>query len=562
MRAWDLSPSTVSCRSHRYALPDGALFADDALTMSISAPRHSRLRLFSVALIALTAVFVVVNRSARAATQDDDLLHVIVLHTNDIHGQILPLPATWLVDKDPIPNTGGLERVGFYIERIRADAEAQGIPIFVFDGGDWFQGTPEGAIDKGARYIEAMQYVSWDAMVVGNHEFDHGVEMTHELLKDSKLPMVLANVTYPKGDRFPNTEPWRIVESGGLRVAAVGILSDHTPAMTHSSTRDLEWAGHTEALTQAMKDIEKWSKRKRKDIDLIIPITHIGIDEDRALARDFPDLPLIVGGHSHTVLKKGAREGNTRIVQAGSKGRSIGRVDLYLDPYTKEVKRSFATLLDLLDDPEGEYANPKLRAACAQLTKRTEEEFDKTVGTLTADLVRRGPNFSSTPAGNLVCDLMRARTGADVSFNNRGGIRASLEKGEVTRRDLFRVLPFDNALVTLQVSGADLMGIIKNGIERDGTGIEFSGVMVKVNLESGRAKITGVDVGGEGLDPERTYAITTNSFLADGASGFEALKDIKERQVDPVLQRDLFIEALEAGPVTPPTDDRYQVTGR
>ncbi len=528
--------------------------------MSTSAPQRFRLRLLSIAAIALVSVFAIVNRSATAAAQNDDLQHVIVLHTNDIHGQILPLPATWLVDKDPIPNTGGLERVGFHIERIRADAEAQGIPIFVFDAGDWFQGTPEGAIDKGALFIDAMQHVSWDAMVVGNHEFDHGVETTHKLFEGSKLPMVMANATYPKGKPFPNVEPWRIIESGGLRVAAVGILSDHTPAMTHSSTRELVWKGHTEALRAAIKELEKLPKRKR--VDLIIPITHIGIDQDRVLAKDFPELPLIVGGHSHTVLRKGAREGNTRIVQAGSKGRSIGRVDLYLDPHTKEVKRSFASLIDLLDDPEGEHANPKLKAACANLVKRTEEEWDKTVGTLTADLVRRGPNYSSTPAGNLVCDLMRARTGADVSFNNRGGIRATLEAGEVTRRDLFNVLPFDNALVTLQVSGTDLMDIIKNGIERDGTGIEFSGLLVKVNLEGERAKITGVDVGGEPLDPERTYAITTNSFLADGASGFESLKDIEERQVDPILQRDLFIQALEAGPVTPPTDDRYQVTGR
>ena len=312
----------------------------------------------------------------------------------------------------------------------------------MLDGGDWSQGTPEGALEDGRAFARALELLDYDALCIGNHEFDHGVERLARLLAEVALPAVLANFESKEGTLDPPA--YRVFERVGLAIAVVGLVSEDTPHITHPSARGCTFEEPGRALTRLRKELEG-------DVDWILPLTHLGVDGDRALARAHPDLDLIVGGHSHTVLAEGMREGSTLIVQAGSKGSAVGRVDVWFDG-GGEVLEMKAQLVDLYHDPEVRDANAVLDARINGMLERTANEMSEEVGRLEGALRRAERPLVSSTAGNFITDAVRAHTGADFALHNRGGIRTNLYAGVVTRRDVFDFAPFSNHLVVLTLS--------------------------------------------------------------------------------------------------------------
>ena len=480
------------------------------------------------------------------------LRRVVILHTNDVHGQVLPRVATWLEDRNPPPDSGGLPRLAATLRRELARLEEEGVPAFVCDGGDWFQGTPEGQIERGAAFLGALQEVGHDAMVVGNHEFDHGVDVFLEHLEGVELPAMLANARDAAGDPLPGTRDHVIVERGGFTVAFVGLLTTSTPAITHAQTRELVWTEPAEALARVRGGLPA-------GVDLVVPVTHIGVEGDVELARAHPDLPLIVGGHSHTFLRTGVREGDTLIVQAGAKASVIGRVDLWLDG-DGSVERAEARHIEMYEEPGEEWRNGRVDALCGALVERAAKRMDEVVGELTGPLDRSRRELVNSTAGNLIADLIRERAGADVAIHNRGGIRANLAAGEVTRRDLFSILPFDNTVETVTLTGAEVIELFRRSVEEvRGGGFEFSGATLVGRREGGKPRFVELRVGGEALDPEAEVTLATNSYLARGGDGLRVLERAEERVVDAIVLRDLLEIAFADGPVTPPSDQRYEI---
>lgn len=510
----------------------------------------TRRTLIALLLLATLIPLRVSLAGATATPAADERRHVVVLHTNDVHGQVVPRLATWLRDVDPLPDSGGLARVAAAVKRARQEAEAAGAAVLVLDAGDWFQGTPEGRLDQGRGFLTALTGVGYDAMAVGNHEFDHGVDVLEAHLAAVGPPALLANATRPDGTSLAGTTPYRIVERGGMSIALVGFCDPDTPSITHVSTRELTWTEPAEVLARLRGELK---------VDWILPVTHCGVGADKALARAHPDLPLIVGGHSHSFLRKGAREGDTLIVQAGAKGSVVGRVDLWFDVATGRVVDSKASVIELYEEPADADRVAAVEEACATLRTRADAEMARPVGSITADLPRSFDPFTSSPCGNLVTDAMRARTRADVALQNRGGLRTNLRAGELTRRHLFQLLPFDNHLVTLTMTGTELERLMRTSVEsRGGRGFEFSGLVVELSRGQGAPRLAGLVVGGEPLDPEREYRVTVNSFNADGGDGYDQLAEASRREVDPILLRDCLGEYLADREVTPPTERRYR----
>ena len=481
--------------------------------------------------------------------------HLVVLHTNDIHGQVLPRPATWLKDVNPIPDSGGLPRLAAKLQEVAAEARAAGAAVVICDGGDWFQGTPEGQIDRGRGFLGALAEAGHDGMVVGNHEFDHGVDVLLGHLKELPLPALLANVRLPDGSALPGTRDYIVVERAGMRIGLVGLLTTSTPSITHRETKDLLWTDPAAALTQVRSELGD-------RVDLVIPITHIGIQEDRALARAHPDLPVIVGGHSHTFLRKGQREGDTLIGQAGSKASVIGRMDVWFDA-DGEVTRSEAKHLSLYEEPTEGTRVAALEEACAALVEAASLRMDEVVGVFGGPLETSRRELVNATGGNLITDLMRQRAGADVAIHNRGGTRTTLPAGICTRRDLFMLLPFDNHIETLEMSGADVTELFRRSIEEERrSGVEFSGVHLEVRLVEGKPKLVRLLLGGpDGREIEATDSLrlATNSYLASGGDGWTLLQEQEIREVDFTLLRDMIELALAKGPVTPSKVQRYTV---
>jgi 5'-nucleotidase len=505
------------------------------------------------ALISLLALALSFAAPARAG---DDRLHVVVLHTNDIHGQAITRKATWL-KRDPAPMVGGLPRVAAYVNTVRADALTANETVFLVDGGDWYQGTPEGLVDDGKVFTKALALVGYDAMCLGNHDFDHGIPNLLEILNTSKLPAVAANLELKATKKLVEwVPPYRIVERGGLKIAFVGLVSVVTPEITHPDAQMIDFIDPSKALARVKRELHG-------KVDWIVPVTHIGLETDKALARAHPELMLIVGGHSHTYLKEGEREGTTLIVQSGSKASAVGRVDLWVDPTTKNVLESKAQLVDLDTDPPATRRNLAVDGLCAELESRSAEKMQEVIGELLAP-AERAKDLTSGTAGNMIADVLRDYTRADVALMNRGGIRTDMQAGKVTRRDVFEIMPFDNSVVVLKLTGAELTSMVRNAVEgKAHSGIEMSGMIAEVAVDSaGKRALMGIKVGDFKLDAAREYRVAMNSFMADGGDAYIAKVSTGPKRVDDAtLIRDVLERYfLTRGKVMPAAENRYVVT--
>ncbi|HUR27126.1 MAG TPA: bifunctional UDP-sugar hydrolase/5'-nucleotidase [Planctomycetota bacterium] len=488
-------------------------------------------RRFLWVLLTLAVVAALCLRSAAPPR-----IHLVFLHTNDIHGQVLPLKGTWISKTAP-PDVGGLPVLAAKLAELRAELP----DAIVVDAGDWYQGTPEGTEDGGLPFLSVLARLPYDALCLGNHDFDRGVGNLEALVRKTRLPAIAANVR-AQAERLSWAAPWIIVERNGVRIALVGLLTPKTPRVTSPEARSLEFASPAEELARVRAEIGSRA-------DLVVPVGHLDVDEARELARSDPSLPLVVSGHSHVALPHGVREGETTIVQTGSKACAIGRVDLWLDARTFETLECTAQLIELRCDAVASRASEAsvdaIRAACDELVQRTSGSLDLVVGELTDPLTRGGDATGST-AGAWLADALRERMSADIGMHNRGGMRCDLPAGEVTRRGLFEFLPFDRHVVTLELKGAQLLELVRRTIE--GTkplGLDTSGMTVYVKSDrNGVGRVVGIDIDGKPLELERKYSIATSSFLADGGAGCIEFLAAENRQDDPALLRDVLEEVL------------------
>ena len=503
----------------------------------------------------LRSVLLSIAGASGAALHAGEPVHLVVLHTNDLHGQVLPRPGTWIDREDP-PLAGGLPRIAAAIARERRAVEAGGGAVLVLDAGDWFQGTPEGQLEDGRAYLEALAEVGYDALAVGNHELDLGLAVLEQHLSVTKLPALCANATREASGQEPirGIRPWLRFERAGLSILVVGLLTPITRTISSEDARSMRFDSPSEVLA-GVRD------SAGAEVDLLLPLTHLGLDEDRVLARELPELELIVGGHSHSYLPKGVREGETLIVQVGSKASALGRVDLWIDPDTGEVRSKTARAIELLDEPSEEARVDGVEKACRALVEECRAYMDTVVGELAAPATRARSGFSSSSAGNWITDCMRARTGAQVAIHNRGGLRADVAAGPVTRRALFELSPFGNHLVTLTLEGRELLAALRFALEgRRLPGIDVSGLEVDLRRESGWTKLVSVRVGEAQLDPAARYRVTTNSFLARGGDGLEVFREARLRESHSLLLRELTENCLGERAFTPPTENRYSIS--
>ncbi|MCP5022655.1 MAG: bifunctional metallophosphatase/5'-nucleotidase [bacterium] len=487
----------------------------------------------------------------------DHWKRLIILHTNDMHGQVLPLSATWLKDRDPVPDSGGVVRVAAYVKMVKEQADSRGEAVLVVDTGDWFQGTPEGGIGNGLPFLQIMEQVGYDAMTVGNHEFDHGVQVLLNHLEEVRVPALLANVSEPSGRFLKGTRPYVVVERAGLRIALVGLLTPETPSITHPSASTLHWADPAKVLRSLQEDL-------KDDVDWILPLTHQGYLADLAFVREVPGYPLVIGGHSHTLLAHGKRVGDTWIAHAGSKAIGVGRIEVWVDPSTDEIKKIIPSVVNLYEETTAGFSNVAVDELSLALLERSEQRMGVVVGRLNGDLMRGRSAFKTSTQGNWITDVMRAQTGADVALQNRGGLRSNLPAGPVTRRDVYRMLPFNNTVVVLTMQGREFEALMRRTVEHETpVTLEFSGMELGVKRSNSGNQMTSLTIGGQALDGSRSYKVATNSFMAGGGGGFSEFADVGERADGGILQRDLIEMEFQQKPqgIVAPAQNRYGQRG-
>ncbi|MCG3135152.1 MAG: hypothetical protein HMLKMBBP_02658 [Planctomycetes bacterium] len=371
-----------------------------------------------------------------------------IVHTNDLHGHIETFPAVkGLAD--------------------RARAANPGRTLWI-DAGDCITGTPVSTLWQGGPVFELMNRMKLDLGCLGNHEYDHGWQRVHELVAIAEEPRLCANVTDPDGKPFGDGAT-RVVSVDGVRFGFLGLMAGDLRRLT--SKKATEGCKVEEPLDAAKRLVPEL----RTQCDILVLVTHVGVQNDAAIAGAVPGIDLIVGGHSHTKLEPAIQVNGTWIVQAHEYGKVVGVAELGWDPAIRRVT-SFS---DRLLPTDGKDVP---RDAAMQ---KAVDEWQAKAETVVGEVVGRTPEELSKKELRPLIEAMYADAlGCDFGFQNTGGIRDVVRAGEIRVRDVWNVLPFDNTMIRIKVPGAKLTEYQQRRL-------------------------------GAKLDPARTYTIATNSYVGD-----------------------------------------------
>jgi 5'-nucleotidase/UDP-sugar diphosphatase len=521
-------------------------------------PRLVRaLSLLAVALSGLVAQVA----PAPAAAAKDAAADVVLLHVNDFHGQFRPLEALWRerrAGRAGEPElVGGAASLAGYVRATRTAAAANGARVVLTDAGDWYQGTLEGnaagaGLPHGWLAVDFLSRLGLDASVIGNHEYDHGDANLRALIGRARFPVLAANalatgpVDAAAGGRpgCAYAQPLQVVDVHGCRLVIVGLITADAKNVSTGPFGDVEF----EREEQALRAVLPGARAKG---DVIVLLSHCGLETDKRLAAAFPEIPLILGGHSHVALKTPLVEGSTWIVHTQGKATSVYRVDARVErgggngpaaaPARRlALRRAELVELDLARHPE----DPDTVAWIREQTRDLAATWDRVIGELVTPLLdERGTH--STAAGNLLCDALREVTGADLAFSNKGGIRTRLRPGPLTPRHLYELMPFDNTVVSMTLRGSDVRELLRGTLRPGRRLLDLSGGSYHYELVDGARELRAVTVGGAPLDDARRYRVAVSSFLANGGDSYPQLANGAERRDHGVLVRDVLIAKVE-----------------
>jgi 5'-nucleotidase / UDP-sugar diphosphatase len=414
-----------------------------------------------------------------------------------------------------------------------------------------FQGTPVSNLFKGRSVADVMNYLKFDAMAIGNHEFDWGMDALRQLIASSRFPYLSANIKDERGRYLPGVKSYIIVERKKVKIAIIGMTTPEVPRITAP--------GRFKRMTvERPEDILPRIIEKAKDEGavIIIVLSHLGLDADKDMAQRVAGIHVVVGGHSHTALENPVVVGNTIIVQAGAYGLYLGVLKLRVDPDTgKIIRHTEETELERVMAGKDRPYDKELARIIQAYYGRIEKEYSKVVGETSVPLVRYHQRESNV--GNFICDTMRKNTGTDMAFINSGAIRNNIPKGRITLEQVFTLLPFDNSLVTMKLAGKHILEILEQNAKLEHGILQVSGMEIRYDLsEPAGSRVREVYIGRRSLDPEKTYTVTTIDFLAAGGDAFSPFTEGKNIMYGMAL-RDVIVYYLEKhSPISPRIEGR------
>jgi 5'-nucleotidase / UDP-sugar diphosphatase len=464
---------------------------------------------------------------------------------------LLQINDTYVLEPVDGGRRGGMSRLATLVRRLRAAH-----PNVVFaHAGDMISPSPMSTALRGAQMIAVLDALGLDVATFGNHEFDFGVRVLRERMRESRFAWLSANVR-ERGEARPfgGAARDRMIERGGLSVGLFGLTTADT-ATTSAGGRDVEFGDPLADGAAAAADL------RRRGARLVVAVTHQHMHADRALA-GAADVDVILGGHEHEPLV--AEEGKAIITKAGSDARYLVEVSVWLRPGGALVERSWTFHEVSARLPEDPDVGAIVRTFEARLNHELAAEVGRTSVALEA---RRAPlRTRETNLGDFLTDALRARLGADVALMNGGGIRTDriVPAGALTRRDVLGLLPFTNVAMKLAVTGAQLREALEQGLgrlEREGGGfLQVSGLRMTYDPRqpAGR-RVLGVEVGGASLDPAKTYTVAVVDWIARGGDGVTAFADgrILVDATDGPMLSDVLLEAITTrGTISPVVDGR------
>lgn len=451
-----------------------------------------------------------------------------LLHFNDFHGQLAPY-----IDPEDETERGGIARLAATVAQLR-DEDPQRPMVLLF-AGDLLQGTLTSSLFLGLPDVLLFERIGVAAAVLGNHELDYGQEQFRHLAAAVEFPFLAANVER-SGAPLP-LSPWvRLTPPGAPPIAVLGLTTPELLTTTHP--RNTEGLAVGDPVVVA----RQWLPRLQSPETLVLVLSHLGIADDRRLAQHVPGIDLIIGGHNHHRYAQPVQVAGVPIVQAGERGGWLGRMDF--DCRDGHLQQSAYRLLPI-DATRPEDA--EIAAEVQRIVAAAEQELDREVGVSSVELsaARRLIRRSEAPFGNLLADLARDLTGAEVALFNGGGFRAGIPAGAVTLKQVYEAFPFRNELVVGTLSGAQLQAALARSAALDpstdpGGFLQVSGVRYTIAGD----RLAQASVAGAALDPRRRYRVVTSDFLAAGGDGYAMLAQMADPVATGRLISDLLIEAL------------------
>jgi 5'-nucleotidase len=508
-----------------------------------------------------------------------------VLHTNDHHARIEPVVEAAAT---PPRNHGGVARRKTLIDRIRTEAAGQN--LLLLDAGDVFQGTLYYNQFKGDADVEFYNLLQYDAMAIGNHEFDDGQQVLANFIDKANFPVLSANITVVDSSPLKGKIEPRIVKTlGGEKIGIFGLTTEETP--TISSPGQGVTFDPIVAAAQAQVDA-----LKAEGVNKIIALTHVGFGVDQQLAAAVSGIDLIIGGHSHTPLGPqpnsnnrayptivNAPDGNQVVVITDWEwGRWLGDITVGFDAQGV-VTQATGTPIEVLATatdatPPGIAPNPELQNIIDTKYKPQLDAIRNTpVGETRVALTNSDARIRETLLGNLITDAMLDKTKTDnaqIVITNGGGIRANIDPGPVNYGQVLEVLPFGNTLARVDLTGAQLKEAIEHGVSRVGApsgsgrfpqvaGLRFS---YTPSLPPG-SRVTKLEIkSGETfapLDPAKTYRVITNNFMLNGGDGYVIFAQGTNQLDLGFVMADVVADYIKAkSPITPQLEGRIEVTFR
>jgi 2',3'-cyclic-nucleotide 2'-phosphodiesterase (5'-nucleotidase family) len=513
--------------------------------------RREILRLFSAGLFILASVLLCAQGAVVFAGQPQSrAVNLTILHINDTHGHILPFVTMFDKVVGRGQKAGGAAFLASMIENQRAQNPKGTI---LLSAGDMFQGTPVSNLFYGKPVIEIMNYLHFDAMALGNHEFDWGQGVLHSIISEASFPVLSANVSGSDGKLLEGVKPYIIIERKGVKIAVIGLTTPQTRYTTKAeNVTGLTFSSPESIMPSLIEQV------RAKGASIVIALTHLGLYADRNLAADVRGIDLIVGGHSHTAIIDPVVQSGTVIVQAGCYGLYLGVMKIAVDPETKKIV-SFTSKNELMPvSPQSAPADPKVAQIVDKYEARVEPEFSKVVGTATVSLTRSQTGESNL--GDLVADAMRKASGALIAFENRGGIRADIPAGPITMNAIFTALPFDDNIVSMNLTGKQVREALEHSAVYGDVSLQVSGLRVVFDMSKpvGR-RVVSMEAAGKPLDDKASYRVATNDFLAAGGDRFKVFKNGSDFSTGESLREAVVDYIRENSPLKAPGEGRIVI---
>lgn len=489
-----------------------------------------------------------------ASRQAGKTYELVVLHTNDQHGQVLA----------KADGTGGLASQATFVKQVRAANKN----VLLLSAGDINIGTALSNMFDAEPDIAAYNTMGYDAVAFGNHEFDGTAEKLRKQIAFAKFTWLSANIK--QGDDYLG-KPYLIKDYEGFRVAVIGLTTCRTPVIS-SPDKSLSFTDEIDAARDMVRQV-----REQEHADVVIICGHLGdIKEAEGhetsadIAQSVEGIDLIIDGHAHSYFTEPKVVNGVPIVTAGEHGKVVGEAHL-------EIRDGAVTGLSWKPVDINTTAfppDPAMEKLLRPYVDKAEAALKEVVLTTTApfEFGAKLPRYQEMASGDVLADgiawyVRGIGVDVDFAFSNGGNIRTEIPAGEVTREQILTMLPFENYIYVVTLKGSDVIelfdfiGSIKQG----------AGGWAQVSKEArytitydadGNGTVSGVTVSGAPIDPERTYRIATNDYLASGGDGYTALLKSSDTFNTSKLLTDVFIDYIKTlGTYTPATDGRITVVG-